>query len=350
MPQPTPPAGAALAARRLALEPSTRAAFGLSAAARASATILAGSLIARLTPEATTGLPANRCLSFTPTSVAKMTASAPAMVDAGQRGAARRALSLDVQRDARFFGGGDERVGGHVGVRDAGRARGDRDQGLRLVGGRRLAAGAALRLVAGVEHLVDECDHLVGRRRLAQRLHELLAHQRAGQAGQQLHVLGAAGFGCRDQERQIRGAVGCAEVDGRLQPGETDRGGVDVRRAAVRDRDAARAARWPTVLRGPWRRRSVRRRRRCGPASASRPTRRPITACLSAPASTSSSTRSASMMGREAVLVMAILSVGCYELAGLVSEGEIDVTRTALRSISAGVGSAEPGSAAAALP
>ena len=41
-----------------------------------------GSLIARLTPEAITGLPAKRCRSLTPTSVAKMTASAPAMVAA----------------------------------------------------------------------------------------------------------------------------------------------------------------------------------------------------------------------------------------------------------------------------
>ena len=87
------------------------------------------------------------------------------------------------------------------------------------------------------------------------------------------------------------------------------------------------------------------------PASARLPTRRAMTACLSAPASTSSRTRLASMMGREAVLVMAILSVGCYELAEF-ADGidEIGVTRTASRSISAGVGSAEPGRAAAALP
>ena len=81
VPQPTPPAGALLAGAP-APEPSTLAAFGLSAAATASATILAGSLIARLTPDAMTGLPAKRPLSFTPTSVAKMTASAPAIVDA----------------------------------------------------------------------------------------------------------------------------------------------------------------------------------------------------------------------------------------------------------------------------
>ena len=82
MPQPTLPAGAP-AAPASAPEPSTLAAFGLSAAATASATILAGSLMARLTPEATTGLPAKRPLSLTPTSVAKMTASALAMVSAG---------------------------------------------------------------------------------------------------------------------------------------------------------------------------------------------------------------------------------------------------------------------------
>ena len=38
--------------------------------------------MARFTPEAITGLPANRCRSLTPTSVAKITASAPAIVAA----------------------------------------------------------------------------------------------------------------------------------------------------------------------------------------------------------------------------------------------------------------------------
>jgi hypothetical protein len=56
--------------------------LGSVATRRASEIILAGSLIARLTPEATTGLPAKRPLSLTPTSVAKMTASAEAMVSA----------------------------------------------------------------------------------------------------------------------------------------------------------------------------------------------------------------------------------------------------------------------------
>ena len=81
VPQPTPPAGARRRRRagRRALDPWRRS--DCPRRARASATILAGSLIARLTPDATTGLPAKRSLSFTPTSVAKMTASAPAIVD-----------------------------------------------------------------------------------------------------------------------------------------------------------------------------------------------------------------------------------------------------------------------------
>ena len=54
----------------------------MPAAATASAIIVSGSLIARLTPEAITGLPAKRWRSLTPTSVAKMTASASAIVSA----------------------------------------------------------------------------------------------------------------------------------------------------------------------------------------------------------------------------------------------------------------------------
>jgi len=60
--------------------PETRRAFGLSAAASASATSLAGSLMARLTPDSITGRPAKRSFSLTPTSVAKMTASALRMI------------------------------------------------------------------------------------------------------------------------------------------------------------------------------------------------------------------------------------------------------------------------------
>jgi hypothetical protein len=91
-----------------------------------------------------------------------------------------------------------------------------------------------------VDHVVDELDDLAGCRCVAQRFHKVLAHQRTREAGQQLHVLGTTGFRGGDQERQIGGPVGCTEVDGRLEAGEPDGGGVDIGRAAVRDRDATR--------------------------------------------------------------------------------------------------------------
>ena len=53
-------------------------------------------------------------------------------------------------------------------------------------------------------------------------------------------MLGATGLRRGDQEREIGRTVGSAEVDGRRESGESDRGLVDVGRATVRDRDAAR--------------------------------------------------------------------------------------------------------------
>ena len=76
-----PPAAAAAADA----SPDTLRALGSLAAANASAIILPGSLMARLTPDSITGRPANRSLSRTPTSVAKMAAEALAMI-AGSSG------------------------------------------------------------------------------------------------------------------------------------------------------------------------------------------------------------------------------------------------------------------------
>jgi len=73
----------------------------------------------------------------------------------------------------------------------------------------------------GIDHVLDQVDHLRGRRRVAQRLHEFLAHQRPGEAGQQLHVLGAAGVRCGDQEGQVGGPVGAPKStagDSRANP------------------------------------------------------------------------------------------------------------------------------------
>ncbi len=60
--------------------PSTRGALGSSAYRSASAIMASASPIGRFTPDETTGLPANRPRSRTPTSTAKMTAAALAMV------------------------------------------------------------------------------------------------------------------------------------------------------------------------------------------------------------------------------------------------------------------------------
>ena len=154
-----------------------------------------------------------------------MTASAAAIVDGVERRAARGALRFDVQRGAGLLGRGDQRVGRHIGVGDTGRACGDRDQrpGPLWSG---FLHGSGL---VGIQHTVDECHHVVGRGRLSQGLHEVLAHQGAREAGQQLQVLCAAGFRGGDQEGQIGGSIRCTEVDGRVQPRETDGGGVDVR-------------------------------------------------------------------------------------------------------------------------
>ncbi len=73
------------AAEAPAAVPATLRALGSAAAARASETSFAGSLMARFTPDSITGRPAKRSLSRTPTSVAKMAALARAMM-AGSSG------------------------------------------------------------------------------------------------------------------------------------------------------------------------------------------------------------------------------------------------------------------------
>ena len=233
----------------------------MSAAASASATILSGSLMARLTPEATTGLPANRCLVLHADVGGEDDGVGGGDRVGGQRRAARRALGLDVQRDAGLLGGGDQRVGRHVGVRDAGRAGGDRDERLGLLGFGASAGFAAARRASRcggrrgrVDHAVDQADHLVGRRRVAQRLHEILAHQGTGEARQQLHVLGAAGFRGGDQEGEVGGTVGCAEVDRRASAGRNRSRRCRRTASGSAEWRCRRVVRWPTGLRGPSRR------------------------------------------------------------------------------------------------
>ena len=89
----------------------------------------------------TSGLPAKRPRSRTPTSTAKIAASALAITSAAQRRGAGRALGLDGDVDAGALGGGLQSLRGHVGVRDAGRARGHRDQARGRAGGAGSAGG-----------------------------------------------------------------------------------------------------------------------------------------------------------------------------------------------------------------
>src|SRR3546814_7162897 len=54
-----------------------------------------------------------------------------------------------------------------------------------------------------------------------------------------LHVLGPGAFGCRDQEDQIGGAVGCTEVDLRIESSKPQGRGRDSLGAAVGNCDSA---------------------------------------------------------------------------------------------------------------
>ena len=79
LPQPSCAPSASADASALPLPPVTLYALGFFDAATASSIIFLGSLMARFTPDSITGLPTNRSRSFTPTSVAKITASAASM-------------------------------------------------------------------------------------------------------------------------------------------------------------------------------------------------------------------------------------------------------------------------------
>ena len=136
----------------------------------------------------------------------------------GERGGPGRALRLDLDRDAGPRGRGLEGLGGHVGVRDAGRARGDGDQRTRPArrgrtggsGGGCLGRGSGhggggRRLVA--DDPGDQRDDLGGCRRGAEAVGELLLDQRTRQLRQQLEVRGVAAGGRGDQEGEVGGAV-----------------------------------------------------------------------------------------------------------------------------------------------
>ena len=73
----------------------------------------------------------------------------------------------------------------------------------------------------------------------AQRVGEGRLHERAGELGEDLQVVGVAAGGSRDQEHQVGRAVLGAEVHPRLEPGEGQGGLLDPGGAAVGDGEAA---------------------------------------------------------------------------------------------------------------
>ena len=139
-------------------DPRRAAAFGSSACGSASA-IIASALVDRALhaggDDRLAGEPAAG--RWTPTSTAKITASAAAMVAAASGLAARGALGLDGDRSRRPSRPLPRGLGGHVGVRDARRARGDRDQATGLAGRGRVAGAQPRRPAAGC--VADHVEH-----------------------------------------------------------------------------------------------------------------------------------------------------------------------------------------------
>ena len=153
--------------------------------------------------------------------------------------------------------------------------------------------------------------------------------------------------GAAIRKARSAGPSGAPKSTGGLQPGETDRGGVDVRRAAVRDRDAAGQ---PGGRLGFARHRGGDQSLGVGGApGVGEPVDEPADHRLLVGAGVDVEQDQIGVDDRLRGVSWSwrYFRVGCYELAGV---GEIEVTRTASRSIWAGEGSAEPGSAAAALP
>ena len=163
-----------------------------------------------------------------------------------------RALSLDVQLDALLLGCLLQRLRRHIGVGDAGRAGGDRQdhrlggfpgRGGRSTGGRDRRRGRGWLGLIGLDDRRDQGGGFGRRLGRTQRGQEILADQRPGELGQQLHVGIAGALRRGDADDQVGRAVLRTEVDRFGQPDQSQRGLLDGRRAAVRDRNAAGHAR-----------------------------------------------------------------------------------------------------------
>ena len=219
-----------------------------------------------------------------------------------------------MQRRAGVLGRGDQRVGGHVGVRDAGRARGDGDQrlgclfdgfscGLGLFGRSDSARRRPARRPRSDVFALRSDSTKSLRTRARARLDSSFmcsappdsgaAIRNARSAGPSGAPKSTAGFS-RAKPMEAVSTYGERQCGIAMPPGSP---------VADCSSRAIAAAISPSVS-------CVR------PASASRLTSRPMTVCLSPPASTSSRTRSVLMIGCEAVLVMAILSCWWWVRSG----------------------------------
>ena len=169
-----------------------------------------------------------------------------------QRLVAARALRLDDEVDAGLLARGGERVGCHERVGDAGRTRGDRhDAGRSSLdaeplgdGGRRGSGGCGGRRrgrsgITLADRIAHDRDDLVGARGGAEAGGEVVLHEAPGELRQHREVGLGSALGSGDEEDQVGGAVGCAEVDTGLQPGERERRRDDRGALRVRNRDAA---------------------------------------------------------------------------------------------------------------
>ena len=158
-----------------------------------------------------------------------------------------RSLPLDPHRDPALLAGLLEGLGGHEGVGDTGRARGNADDDGPALGGRGGVVGdggLGGRLLAvggvGLDLLGDEAGDLLLRGGLAQGVGELGVHQAARELGQKLEVDVVGPGGSGDHEDQVRRLlVGGAEIDRLGQSGEAEGRRQHMRAAAVRDGDAA---------------------------------------------------------------------------------------------------------------
>ena len=192
----------------------------------------------RLTPERTTGLPANRC-GFADVDVGREDHGIGAVDDvAGKRLVAARALRLDDQVDAGLLAGRRQRVGRHEGVGDARGARGDGDDaaGRAVDAERRREADAAAGAagcsrcgggsgIALADRVADDRDDLVGGRGGAQARGEVVLHEAAGELREHREVRLGSTLGGGDEEHEVGGAVRRTEVDAGLQPREGERRG-----------------------------------------------------------------------------------------------------------------------------